>query len=332
MRGDAELGLAVHFPGPDLELDALLLGTDDGGMERAVVIALRRRDVVLEAVRHHGIGAVQRTERPVTVGDTVDHHAERHDVGELLEGNVLALHLAPYRIEALFAPRNPGLDPRFGERVFELVGDAGHEIAAPLPEKLKARLYRVARLGIELGERQVFELLLHVLHADALGERRVDVHRFVGDALTLGRVTYEPERAHVVEPVGELDQEHADIGRHGDEEFTEVLGLPRLVGQQLDLRQLGDAVDEARDFGPEHVLDLAECGQRILDRVVQQRGNDGRAVELQVGDDAGDFLGVGVVGVAGLTLLRAVRRHRKVVGFLDELSRGGAVVGPHVFE
>ncbi len=52
MRGDAELGDLVHLAGPDLRLDALTLGADDAGMERAVVVGLGRRDVVLEAARH----------------------------------------------------------------------------------------------------------------------------------------------------------------------------------------------------------------------------------------------------------------------------------------
>ena len=51
MRRDAEFGDLVHVAGADLHLDALPLGADDPGMQRAVIVRLRGRDVVLEAAR-----------------------------------------------------------------------------------------------------------------------------------------------------------------------------------------------------------------------------------------------------------------------------------------
>ena len=43
------------------------------------------------------------------------------------------------------------------------------------------------------------------------------------------------EGAHVVQPVGELDQEHADVVRDGEEELAEILGLRRLLRDQVEL-------------------------------------------------------------------------------------------------
>ncbi len=80
---------------------------------------------------------------------------------------------------------------------------------------------RVARLGLELGEGQVLELLAHVLHADAAGECRIDVERLLGDAAALGGIGDEADRAHVVQPVGELDEQDADVVRHREHELAE---------------------------------------------------------------------------------------------------------------
>jgi hypothetical protein len=44
-----------------------------------------------------------------------------------------------------------------------------------------------------------------------------------------------------------------------------------------------------RDIGAEQLLDLLRRRERVLDRVVQQRGDDRLVVELQVGEDARDF-------------------------------------------
>ena len=54
VRGDAVFGDLMHFLGADLQLDALLARADHGGVDRAIIVRLRRRDVVLEATRHHG--------------------------------------------------------------------------------------------------------------------------------------------------------------------------------------------------------------------------------------------------------------------------------------
>ncbi len=51
------------------------------------------------------------------------------------------------------------------------------------------------------------------------------------------------ERAHVVQPVGELDQDHPDVLGHRQQQLAEILGLGSLGRGQLQLRQLGDAID-----------------------------------------------------------------------------------------
>ena len=60
----------------------------------------------------------------------------------------------------------------------------------------------------------------------------------------------------------------SDIASTSLRKFSACLALVRL---QLEPRQLGDAVDQPGDLRPEQPLDLLERGQRVLDRVVQQR-------------------------------------------------------------
>jgi hypothetical protein len=49
--------------------------------------------------------------------------------------------------------------------------------------------------------------LAHIfVHAHALGERGIDFHRLARDAAALVLALDEVERAHVVQPVGQLDQ------------------------------------------------------------------------------------------------------------------------------
>ena len=185
----------------------------------------------------------------------------------------------------------------------------------------------VARIGIELGEGEILELVLHPVHADALGQRRIDVHRLARDPAALFVALDEAQRLHVVQAVGELDQQHADVLGHRQHELAEILGLLGLVGLQLDPRQLGDAVDQPRDLRTEHALDVVEGRDRVLDRVVQQPGDDRGAVELHLGEDAGDLDRMGEIGVARGAQLRAMRLHRIDVGTVERVLVGVRIVG-----
>ena len=128
------------------------------------------------------------------------------------------------------------------------------------------------------------------------------------------------ERPHVVEAVAELDEQDADVPRHRDDHLAEVLGLAVLLRGEVDLRELGDAVDQLGDLDAELLLDVVGRRERVLDDVVQQAGADARGVEAQVGDDAGHADRVHDVGLARLPHLPGVHAEAVVVSALDQLG------------
>ncbi len=82
-----------------------------------------------------------------------------------------------------------------------------------------------------------------------------------------------------------------------------LLGFLRVEPQAVEL---GDAVDDGGDIGPELGLDLAERERRVLDRIVEQRSGDRDLVEAETGHDRGDGQRVGDVRLAALAALRCV--------------------------
>src|SRR5712691_10634114 len=335
VRGDAELGHLVHVAGADLHLDALPLGTDHAGMDRAVIVRLRRRDVVLEAAGNDVIGGMDDAQRVVAIADPVDQHAEGHHVGELLERDILALHLAPDRIGRFFAAGDVGSEAALFQRLAQLLDDARDDVATLLAQEPEARDYARPRIRMQLGKGEILELILHPVHADALGERDIDVHRLARDAPPLLRILDESQRLHVVQAIGELDEQEANVLGHREDKLAEVFRLLGLVRLQLDARQFGDAVDEAADIRPEQLFDVVERREGVLDRVVQEAGDDRGGVELHLGEQPRDLDRVREIGVARSAQLRAMRLHRidisavertlvrfRIVGFdeLDELE------------
>ena len=65
-----------------------------------------------------------------------------------------------------------------------------------------------------------------------MGQRGEDLQDLPGLALLLlpGQVAQRP---HVVQPVGELDDQHADVAGHRDDHFPDGLGLGRLAVSTL---------------------------------------------------------------------------------------------------
>jgi hypothetical protein len=124
-----------------------------------------------------------------------------------------------------------------------------------------------------------------------VGERGVDVEGLLGDLLGL-LPRQVVERPHVVEAIGELDHEHADVARHRHHHLAEVLGLALLARGKGQLPDLGDPVHQLGDLGPELSLEVVLGGMGVLQDVVEEAGGDGGHVHLEVDEEAGDLQGV----------------------------------------
>ena len=120
---------------------------------------------------------------------------------------------------------------------------------------------------VEMLERQVLQLEVKRIQAEAIRNRRVDVERLARNAATM-RVRHRIERAHVVQTVGELDQDDAHIARHRQQHLSKALGLGFLARRELDLIELRDAVDHFSDGAAERRFQLRACDGSVLHHVV----------------------------------------------------------------
>ena len=146
-------------------------------------------------------------------------------------------------------------------------------------------------------EREVLELPLHVLDAEAVRKRRVDVEGLLRDPLLL-LLGERSDRPHVVEAVGQLDEQDTHVLRHRHEHLAHRGGLLRLLGVELQPVELGDAVDDRGQVGAEVGDEVVDRDRRVLDCVMEQRRTQRHVVEAEVGEDHRDPERVRDVGVA----------------------------------
>ena len=179
---------------------------------------------------------------------------------------------------------------------------------------------------VERAEGKVLELPLERVDAEPVRERRVDLERLTGLA-HLRLLAHVLDRAQVVQPVGELDQDHPDVLGHRDHELAVVLRLRLLAALELHSRQLGHALDELRDLLAELGPDVVDLDPGVLDHVVQERGGERRLVHPQAGEDLRRAPGVEDELLAGASHLPVVRVRGVVERAGDELPIGVRLVG-----
>ena len=183
--------------------------------------------------------------------------------------DLLPPHLLVDRVGALDAAlhaRGNALAPQFASTVCRISARNSSlecRCASMAPQDL------LVGLRLQVLEREVLQLAAHFAHAEPVRDGRVDLDGLLRDALLplRGQVA---QRAHVVQAVGQLHHDDADVVHHRQQHLADALGLALLGGEEIELGQLGDAVHAARHFVAELLADLLDGDAGVLDHVVQQ--------------------------------------------------------------
>lgn len=135
--GESPFGDLLHALRADLHFDPHAVGSHDRCVQRLVSVGLGHRDPVAQPV---GLGGVDVGDRRVDLPalglfrrerQRLEDDADGKQVVYLLEGYLLALHLAPDRVDALHAARNLVVEVVAVERR----DDRGVELVDELPAR-----------------------------------------------------------------------------------------------------------------------------------------------------------------------------------------------------
>ena len=258
-------------------------------------------------------------ERQVAVAARSHDDAEAVDVERVGEGLVLLAHLVVDAVDRLVAPEYSAGNARLGERGFGVVEDLLKEFAAVLAGLEDVFVKDLIAKRVAVRKRKFLKLAENVVEAEPVRDRNIDFKGLSTDAgALLG--PHDAERAHVVEAVGELHENDADVARHGKEHLPEAFGLGDCVGRELQLIELGDAVNEVRDFNPELLGHLALARPRVFEHVVHEARFNRLGIHAPGGEDRGDRDRMRDVGFARFAELTEVGIVGVAVGSSDFLD------------
>jgi hypothetical protein len=225
---------------------------------------------------------VHHTEDAVTIVHRLRHDAHAENVGKLLETELFLLHLAVNTVDVFLPVLDRGLDVGFLQALLDRRLDGVEDFLAVADDFLTGAVERAVAHRVSRLDRQVEQLVAHFEDTEPIGDRRVYVHGLVRDAASLVGL-HDFQRAHVMQAIGELDDDHANILHHRQHHLAEVFRLRLGLAAKVDLRQLADPVDQLGHFFAELLGDMFLGGGRIFDNVVQNRGDDAFAVHAHIG-------------------------------------------------
>ena len=122
---------------------------------------------------------------------------------------------------------------------------------------------------IQCFQAQIFKLHAHLVHPKAHGDRRIDIQCLTGNALDFFAIQYA-QSAHVVQSVSQFDKNDADIPRHSQRHFLEVLSLSELNGVELHMSEFADTVYQLSNFLAKLRANIFFVDAGILYNVMQQ--------------------------------------------------------------
>ena len=313
VRRDALLGDAVHLIGADLDFEMAAFGAHDGRVQGLVQIGPRDGDKILDPAGDGMPLVVNDAQSGVTVLHRIGNDAHSEKIVDLVQDDLLALELLEHGVGPFHASFDARGNPFAGQVDLDDMLDLVEKRFIAGAGRLEFAQQAFGGLGLQIPERQVLQLAADLSHAQAVGDGRVDIHGFLGDAEPFF-LRQRTQRAHVMQAVGQLDQDDADIVDHGQQHLADAFGLAFLARGQVELAQLGDPVDAAGHLVAELLADLFDRRGGVFDHIVQESGLEADHVHVHVGELAGDQQGMGHVGFAGDPGLAEVAVGREAIG------------------
>lgn len=266
-------------------------------------------------------------ERRIAVFYRIHNNSHGKQIINLIQCLALVLHFLIDAEEMLDTAVYLGFD----SRIFHVFGHFVHnllDVLFPFASAYCNFIHQViVYIRLQIFQGKVVKLHLDFGNAQALCDGRIDFHGFPGYLLLLRR-RLVLQGTHIMEPVGKLYHNDADVLCHGKEHFTEVLCLhfllirgfivpvPLITGE-VNLLELCYAVHQKGHIRAEFLFDFLFGHDRVFHHVMKKACFYRFLIQLQIRQDNGHAERMDDIRLAGLTHLPFVGGIGNFIRFLD---------------
>src|ERR1700733_14970608 len=233
-------------------------------MQRLIKIWPRHGNEILDTSRHRPPDIVDNSEHGVAILQGPRDYAHGKEIVDLIDGNVLPLQLLVNAVKALDAAFDLCLDAGLFQLVVNDGLHLGEKDFALFAASVDGLFNLLVACGIKKQKAQVFQLAANFSHAEAMRDGRINLESFFSNfALAIGRQGLKG--AHVVQPVSQFDEHHADVINHGQHHLAQIFSLRFLTRGEVDLAYFRDAFDDMRDLLAKILADVDDCDRGVFD-------------------------------------------------------------------
>ena len=285
-------------------------------MQGLIAVGFGDGNIILEFTRYGLIQTVQTSQCQIARRNIVHQHPESVDIEDFRKCQRFFLHFLVDAEQMFFASADQRCDMTFLQFVRDRFAHFfDHFLAVAARRFHRLRQYPVT-IRIQVVKTQIVQFLIKAVQSQPIGDRRVNIGGFLRDAPALFR-RHGLQRAHVMQAVGQFDQNNAHVARHSQQHFAEIFRLRVDFGLEFDFVELGNAVDQFRHRFAELLGNLFLGRRRILYHIVQQRGHQSLRVQMPLRQDAGHRYRMGNISFAAFAKLSAMRQTAEFERCLD---------------
>ena len=258
--------------------------------------------------------------------------AHGQNIVNFVEFHMLCLHLVPdavWRFDAcLYLVAQSCFVELISDRSCELVEDGSQMLAHTGQLFFDAMVF----LRVFIAETEVLQFFLDFVQAKTVRQRSVDVERFASYLILFAR-KLAAQGSHIVQTVGNFDEDDAYVVAHGEQKFFEGFCLCRCFVAEDSARDFRQSVHNLCYLLTKDIGDVLHRIVRIFHHIMQQRGTYAGAAQSYL---FASYLcysyGMHDIGLAGESAHAFMSLPGKVEGLVDDidvLAVPGSQVGVH---
>ena len=284
-------------------------------MHALIHVRLRGGYIVLESAGHGLEHIMDNAQHIIAVGYRVNDDTKSTQVEYTVDIELLRIHFAVDTVDMLYSAVYRDLKPLLLEALFYFRFDRGHEAFERIHAVVECIGYLLVARRVKVHQCEVLKLPFGSLHTETVRDGGVYLHRlqrFLA-LLFLGLIGHG---THIMQAVGDLYENYADVLGHCHKHLAQVFHLLVFLAGVLHPRELCNSLDDICDRLAELLCNIAVGKIGVLYNVVQQRRNYRVLVKPHIGGDVSRGDTVRDIGRAVLAQLTGVGKLCHMVGSL----------------